>query len=67
MTASAGQVAELAKGVETADALFREKTAKDADLSSVKPYLEKAQKCLADKQYARLYFLLQEGWLQKLK
>jgi len=59
--------AELAKGVETADARFREKTSKGADFAAVKPYLEKAQKCLADKQYARLYFLFQEGWLQKLK
>lgn len=64
---SAEQVAELTRGVETADARFREKTSKGEDLAAVKPYLEKAQQCLADEQYARLYFLLQEGWAQKLK
>jgi hypothetical protein len=64
---SAKQAAELAKSVEAANALFLEKTSKGADLASLKPYLEKAQKCLAEKQYARLYFLLQEGWSQKLK
>ena len=64
---SAEQRAEFAEEVKTADALFREKTAKGADLSSLEPYLEKAKKCLADKEYARLYFLLQETWAQKLK
>jgi hypothetical protein len=61
-TVSAEQVAELAKVVETAAALFREKSSKGADLSAVKPYLELAQKCLADKEYARLHFLVQESW-----
>jgi hypothetical protein len=33
----------------------------------VKPYLEKAKQGLADKEYARLHFLLQEAWAYKLK
>lgn len=63
----AEQMAKLARDVETANVQFHAKTAKGADLASVKPYLEKAQKCLADNEYARLYFLLQETWAQKLK
>jgi hypothetical protein len=66
-TVSAEQVAELGKRVKTADALFREKTAKGTDLAAVKPYLDKAQKCLADKDYARLHFLLQETWVHRLR
>ena len=64
---SAEQVADWGKQVEAAAALFREKISKGEDLAAVKPYLAKSQKCLADAQYARLYFLLQEGWAHKLK
>ena len=63
----AASVAEvLSRQVEAADARLRERAAKGEDLASVKPYLEKAKKCLADKEYARLHFLLQEAWAHRL-
>lgn len=66
-TVSAEQVDGWGKQVEAARTQFREKTANGEDLYAVKPYLAKAQQCLADKHYARLHFLLQEAWAQKLK
>ncbi|HNX34305.1 MAG TPA: Beta-galactosidase C-terminal domain [Kiritimatiellia bacterium] len=57
----------LAKQVAAADAALRDTSAKGGDLAAVKPYLAKAKACLADKEYARLHFLLQEAWAYKLK
>jgi len=61
---------DVAKGLATqvaaAETAFREKIAKGEDLAGVKPYLAKAKKCLADKEYARLHFLLQETWAYQL-
>lgn len=66
-TVAAEVVAGLAKQVAAADARFRDQSAKGEDLAAVKPYLEKAKQGLADKEYARLHFLLQEAWAYKLK
>jgi len=37
------------------------------ELGALKRYLEKAKACLAGKEYARLYFLLQEAWAYTLR
>jgi hypothetical protein len=66
-TVPAELVAKLGKQVGSTLATFREKTAQGVDLAAAKPYLDKAQKCLADKEYARLHFLLQETWAHTLK
>jgi len=66
-TVSADEVGGLTKQMEAVEAGFRDRAAKGEDLAAVQPYLEKAKKCLADKEYARLYFLLQETWAYKLK
>lgn len=58
---------DLSKRVGDADDHFRELAGKGEGLATVKPYLEKAKKCLADKEYARLHFLLQETWAYRLK
>jgi len=64
----AAEVVEgLKEKVEEAAARFRDKTARGEDLTALKPYLEKAKACLAGKEYARLYFLLQEAWAYTLR
>ena len=66
-TVSAEVLAGLTKGVEDAETRFHDKVATSEDSAAVKPYLEKARKCLVDKAYARLHFLLQEAWAYKLR
>ncbi len=67
VTVSAEVLAGLTKGVEEAQARFRDMAAASEDSPAVKPYLDLARKCLLDKAYARLHFLLQEAWAYKLK
>ncbi|MDP2335059.1 MAG: LamG-like jellyroll fold domain-containing protein [Bacteroidota bacterium] len=40
---------------------------KNPDSEKYKPYLDFARECWDKKHYARLYFLLQEGWAKELK
>ncbi len=66
-TTPADLIAELEKRVAEAGQQFDSISGQGIDLSTIKPYLEKARACLAEKQYARLFFLLQESWLPKMK
>lgn len=65
-TVPANVAADLARRVAEAETRLRERTAKGEAPAVVKPYLDKAKACLADKAYARLYFLLQETWYHTL-
>jgi hypothetical protein len=40
---------------------------KAESIASYKPYYEKALECLKQGQYARLHFLLQEGWVKDIE
>ena len=54
---------QLGRSLERLEKLAEEKPSAKA---KYKPYLEQARTCWDQKHYARLYFLLQDGWAKEL-
>lgn len=54
---------QLRRSLEDLEKLAEEKPSEN---TKFKPYLEQARRCWDKKHYARLYFLLQDGWTKEL-
>lgn len=59
-------VSGLTSRVDTAARSLADVEELGVEVSDLKRYLTMARACLAEKQYARLFFLLQESWMSKM-